>query len=58
MIVDRVLDVRVCRNSRIDRIPTAKIDASVAGGVINVEPQKVRVRPPADKAPTQVRSPA
>src|SRR5260370_1348946 len=56
MLVDRVPVVGVCRISRIVLIQTAKIVARVAGGVINVDPQKLRVPPPADKAPTQVRS--
>src|SRR5208282_3873344 len=44
MIVESVLNVGVCRNSRIDGVPAAKIDARVAGRVVDAEVLEIRIR--------------
>ena len=58
MTVQRVIDTRVGGDSRIDRVPSAQIDACVSGGVVESKAEKVRIRTTAYEAPTEVRAPA
>src|SRR5271163_908853 len=58
VIVERVLNIHVGGDSRIDRIPSAEIDARVAGGVIDAEAVKVGIGAASDETSSQICTPA
>src|SRR5229473_1626026 len=56
VIVQRVFEVGIGRDARVDRIPSAEIDTSVAWGVSKPETEEIGIWPTAYESSTQVRA--
>src|ERR1700690_1084332 len=58
MVVERVLDVGVGGDAGIDGVPSAEIEAGVAGGVVDAEAIEIGVGAATDEACADVSAPA